>query len=37
MAISCPHLRVAETAVNIGYACRLLTDDMELLQEKEVR
>ncbi|XP_064031363.1 phospholipid-transporting ATPase IK [Pogoniulus pusillus] len=25
-----------ETAVNIGYACRLLTDDMELLQEKEV-
>ncbi|NWY19666.1 AT8B3 ATPase, partial [Aphelocoma coerulescens] len=25
-----------ETAVNIGYACRLLTDDMEILEEKEV-
>uniref|UniRef100_A0A8C3GWF6 Phospholipid-transporting ATPase n=1 Tax=Corvus moneduloides TaxID=1196302 RepID=A0A8C3GWF6_CORMO len=26
-----------ETAVNIGYACRLLMDDMEILEEKEVR
>uniref|UniRef100_A0A8C0VNH2 P-type phospholipid transporter n=1 Tax=Cyanistes caeruleus TaxID=156563 RepID=A0A8C0VNH2_CYACU len=26
-----------ETAMNIGYACRLLTDDMEILEEKEVR
>ncbi|NWI38057.1 AT8B3 ATPase, partial [Picathartes gymnocephalus] len=25
-----------ETAVNIGYACRLLTDDMEILEEKEL-
>ncbi|XP_062484174.1 phospholipid-transporting ATPase IK isoform X3 [Pezoporus occidentalis] len=25
-----------ETAVNIGYACKLLTDDMEILEEKEV-
>ncbi|NXH01926.1 AT8B3 ATPase, partial [Loxia leucoptera] len=25
-----------ETAMNIGYACRLLTDDMEILGEKEV-
>ncbi|NXP77030.1 AT8B3 ATPase, partial [Ramphastos sulfuratus] len=25
-----------ETAMNIGYACRLLTDDMEVLQEKEI-
>ncbi|NXE98286.1 AT8B3 ATPase, partial [Menura novaehollandiae] len=25
-----------ETAMNIGYACRLLTDDMEILEEKEV-
>ncbi|NXU41547.1 AT8B3 ATPase, partial [Drymodes brunneopygia] len=24
-----------ETATNIGYACRLLTDDMEILEEKE--
>uniref|UniRef100_A0A8C5TCI2 P-type phospholipid transporter n=1 Tax=Malurus cyaneus samueli TaxID=2593467 RepID=A0A8C5TCI2_9PASS len=24
-----------ETAMNIGYACRLLTDDMEILEEKE--
>ncbi|KAI1230472.1 Phospholipid-transporting ATPase IK, partial [Lamprotornis superbus] len=28
---------VTETAMNIGYACRLLTDDMEILEEKEVR
>lgn len=28
---------VAETAMNIGYACKLLTDDMEILEEKEVR
>uniref|UniRef100_A0A8B9UBP3 Phospholipid-transporting ATPase n=1 Tax=Anas zonorhyncha TaxID=75864 RepID=A0A8B9UBP3_9AVES len=26
-----------ETAMNIGYACKLLTDDMEILEEKEVR
>ncbi|NXB64205.1 AT8B3 ATPase, partial [Struthidea cinerea] len=26
-----------ETAMNIGYACRLLTDEMEILEEKEVR
>ncbi|NXD85319.1 AT8B3 ATPase, partial [Halcyon senegalensis] len=26
-----------ETARNIGYACRLLTDDMEILEEKEIR
>ncbi|NWS83912.1 AT8B3 ATPase, partial [Toxostoma redivivum] len=26
-----------ETATNIGYACKLLTDDMEILEEKEVR
>ncbi|NXL89362.1 AT8B3 ATPase, partial [Alectura lathami] len=26
-----------ETALNIGYACKLLTDDMEILEEKEVR
>ncbi|NXX49882.1 AT8B3 ATPase, partial [Tricholaema leucomelas] len=26
-----------ETATNIGYACRLLTDDMEVLQEQEIR
>ncbi|NWV93656.1 AT8B3 ATPase, partial [Machaerirhynchus nigripectus] len=25
-----------ETAMNIGYACRLLTDDMEILEEKDV-
>ncbi|NXB17292.1 AT8B3 ATPase, partial [Rhagologus leucostigma] len=25
-----------ETAMNIGYACRLLTDDVEILEEKEV-
>ncbi|KAI6072201.1 Phospholipid-transporting ATPase IK isoform X1 [Aix galericulata] len=25
-----------ETAMNIGYACKLLTDDMEILEEKEV-
>ncbi|NXG44002.1 AT8B3 ATPase, partial [Psilopogon haemacephalus] len=25
-----------ETAVNVGYACRLLTEDMEVLQEKEI-
>ncbi|NXE02152.1 AT8B3 ATPase, partial [Chaetorhynchus papuensis] len=25
-----------ETAMNIGYACRLLTHDMEILEEKEV-
>ncbi|NXI84811.1 AT8B3 ATPase, partial [Rhipidura dahli] len=25
-----------ETAMNISYACRLLTDDMEILEEKEV-
>ncbi|XP_043846327.1 phospholipid-transporting ATPase IK [Dromiciops gliroides] len=25
-----------ETAVNIGFACRLLTDDMEILEEKEI-
>ncbi|NXQ32602.1 AT8B3 ATPase, partial [Alaudala cheleensis] len=25
-----------ETAMNIGYACRLLTDDMEILEEKEL-
>ncbi|NXL48499.1 AT8B3 ATPase, partial [Podilymbus podiceps] len=25
-----------ETAVNIGYACKLLTDDMEILEEKEI-
>ncbi|KFV94101.1 putative phospholipid-transporting ATPase IK, partial [Eurypyga helias] len=25
-----------ETAVNIGYACKLLMDDMEILEEKEV-
>uniref|UniRef100_A0A8B9BFE1 Phospholipid-transporting ATPase n=1 Tax=Anser brachyrhynchus TaxID=132585 RepID=A0A8B9BFE1_9AVES len=24
-----------ETAMNIGYACKLLTDDMEILEEKE--
>ncbi|KFP41603.1 putative phospholipid-transporting ATPase IK, partial [Chlamydotis macqueenii] len=26
-----------ETATNIGYACKLLTDDMEILEEKEIR
>uniref|UniRef100_A0A8C0FTU7 Phospholipid-transporting ATPase n=1 Tax=Bubo bubo TaxID=30461 RepID=A0A8C0FTU7_BUBBB len=26
-----------ETAMNIGYACKLLTDDMEILEEKEIR
>uniref|UniRef100_A0A8B9FYP6 Phospholipid-transporting ATPase n=1 Tax=Amazona collaria TaxID=241587 RepID=A0A8B9FYP6_9PSIT len=26
-----------ETAANIGYACKLLTDDMEILEEKEIR
>ncbi|XP_044541284.1 phospholipid-transporting ATPase IK [Gracilinanus agilis] len=26
-----------ETAVNIGFACRLLTDDMEILDEKEIQ
>ncbi|XP_031803995.1 phospholipid-transporting ATPase IK isoform X2 [Sarcophilus harrisii] len=25
-----------ETAVNIGFACRLLSDDMEILEEKEI-
>uniref|UniRef100_G1MU03 Phospholipid-transporting ATPase n=1 Tax=Meleagris gallopavo TaxID=9103 RepID=G1MU03_MELGA len=25
-----------ETAMNVGYACKLLTDDMEILEEKEV-
>ncbi|XP_009068081.1 PREDICTED: phospholipid-transporting ATPase IK, partial [Acanthisitta chloris] len=25
-----------ETATNIGYACKLLTDDMEILEEKEI-
>ncbi|NXA43175.1 AT8B3 ATPase, partial [Eudromia elegans] len=25
-----------ETAVNIGYTCKLLTDDMEILEEKEI-
>ncbi|KAM6310731.1 phospholipid-transporting ATPase IK [Podargus strigoides] len=25
-----------ETAMNIGYACKLLTDDMEILEEKEI-
>ncbi|KAM4657420.1 phospholipid-transporting ATPase IK-like [Amazona ochrocephala] len=25
-----------ETAANIGYACKLLTDDMEILEEKEI-
>ncbi|NXK95009.1 AT8B3 ATPase, partial [Formicarius rufipectus] len=25
-----------ETAMNIGFACRLLTDDMEILEEKEI-
>ncbi|NWW86775.1 AT8B3 ATPase, partial [Rhynochetos jubatus] len=25
-----------ETAVNIGYACKLLMDDMEILEEKEI-
>ncbi|XP_068012406.1 phospholipid-transporting ATPase IK isoform X2 [Melanerpes formicivorus] len=25
-----------ETAVNIGYACKLLTDDMEILEEREI-
>ncbi|KFQ20450.1 putative phospholipid-transporting ATPase IK, partial [Mesitornis unicolor] len=25
-----------ETAINIGYACKLLTDDMEILEEKEI-
>lgn len=24
-----------ETAMNVGYACKLLTDDMEILEEKE--
>ncbi|KAK2542133.1 Atp8b3 [Columba guinea] len=26
----------AETAMNIGYACKLLTDDMEVLEEKKI-
>ncbi|KFQ94345.1 putative phospholipid-transporting ATPase IK, partial [Nipponia nippon] len=26
-----------ETAMNIGYACKLLTEDMEILEEKEIR
>uniref|UniRef100_A0A5F8H3X5 Phospholipid-transporting ATPase n=1 Tax=Monodelphis domestica TaxID=13616 RepID=A0A5F8H3X5_MONDO len=26
-----------ETAVNIGFACRLLSDDMEILDEKEIQ
>uniref|UniRef100_A0A669QE87 Phospholipid-transporting ATPase n=1 Tax=Phasianus colchicus TaxID=9054 RepID=A0A669QE87_PHACC len=26
-----------ETAMNVGYACKLLSDDMEILEEKEVR
>ncbi|NXH19469.1 AT8B3 ATPase, partial [Bucco capensis] len=26
-----------ETAINIGYACKLLSDDMEILEEKEIR
>ncbi|NWH61934.1 AT8B3 ATPase, partial [Geococcyx californianus] len=25
-----------ETAINIGYACKLLTDDMDILEEKEI-
>ncbi|NXW82688.1 AT8B3 ATPase, partial [Alopecoenas beccarii] len=25
-----------ETAMNVGYACRLLTDDMEILEEKKI-
>ncbi|NXG19155.1 AT8B3 ATPase, partial [Grallaria varia] len=25
-----------ETAINIGYACKLLTEDMEILEEKEI-
>ncbi|NXE84056.1 AT8B3 ATPase, partial [Cochlearius cochlearius] len=25
-----------ETAMNIGYACKLLTDDMEIVEEKEI-
>ncbi|NXX96006.1 AT8B3 ATPase, partial [Centropus bengalensis] len=25
-----------ETAMNIGYACKLLTDDMEILEEKDI-
>ncbi|KAM6236028.1 phospholipid-transporting ATPase IK [Porphyrio hochstetteri] len=25
-----------ETAMNVGYACKLLTDDMEILEEKEI-
>ncbi|XP_054252008.1 phospholipid-transporting ATPase IK [Indicator indicator] len=25
-----------ETAMNIGYACKLLTDDMEILEEREI-
>ncbi|NXN27866.1 AT8B3 ATPase, partial [Nycticryphes semicollaris] len=25
-----------ETAMNIGYACKLLTDDMDILEEKEI-
>ncbi|NXF11890.1 AT8B3 ATPase, partial [Smithornis capensis] len=29
-------LGVAETAMNIGYACKLLTDDTEILEEKEI-
>lgn len=37
MAIGHWHLCVAETAMNIGYACKLLTDDMEILEEKEIR
>lgn len=27
----------AETAMNIGYACKLLTDDMEVLEERKIR
>lgn len=27
----------AETAMNVGYACKLLTDDMEILEEKKIR
>lgn len=26
----------AETAVNIGFACRLLSEDMLILEEKEI-
>lgn len=39
--IHCPlhfwfSLHIIETAVNIGYACQLLSDDMTILEESEI-